>query len=86
MRTGIKARKMFRIGQIYRDAVGRGWKIIRKRTDGDGAHVMIVRRVWNPFRYELAFEESDGTTAIVLFDYGFTTIYSDEGGCDGCVH
>lgn len=68
----------FKVGRTYKDAVGRRWKVLQKRTEPDGTHVMLVRRTWIPFRYEMAFEEEDGKTAIILFDYGFTTIYAEE--------
>ena len=43
--------RTFKVGKKYCDAVGRKWKVLQKRTEPDGTHVMLVRRAWNPFRY-----------------------------------
>ena len=64
----------FKVGNRYRDATGRKWRII-KWVAVSSYRVYLVRRF---LRTEIAVMESNDTLN-VLVDYGFTTLYADGG-------
>lgn len=64
----------FKVGNRYRDATGRKWRII-KWVAVSSYRVYLVRRF---LRTEIAVMESNDRLN-VLVDYGFTTLYADGG-------
>ena len=75
----LKLRKSpFQVGKKYRDAIGRRWKILHSYwlPKGDQADEYYIVRNWRK-GLALAVRDTE-TTASVLFDDGFTTIYAEE--------
>lgn len=72
----------FKTDEWYLDSMGRPWKVNSpKRRISDGLDVMVVSP-WTPNMYhcnafEIAVADTD-TTATVMTDNGFTTIYADR--------
>ena len=66
---------MFEVGKCYYDAVGRKWRMIKRRTIDESTVVCIVR---HRYKVQIAVEDTPPDRAIVLLDDGFTTIYAEE--------
>lgn len=68
----------FQVGKKYKDAIGRKWKILHSYwlPKGDRADEYYMVRNWRK-GLALAVHDTE-TTAMVLFDDGFTTIYAEE--------
>lgn len=74
---------MFEVGRCYYDAVGRKWRIVRRRTIDEGTVVYIVS---HRYKVQIAVEDTPDR-ATVFLDDGFTTIYAGERGMtDNSVH
>ena len=76
--TFVLRKSPFQDGKRYKDAIGRKWKILHTYwfPKGDHADEYFIVRNWKKGS-ALAVRETE-TTASVLFDDGFTTIYTEE--------
>lgn len=67
----------FRIGETYRDSIGRRWTVIHAVKIRDEWALLVKEDKWIAKKYYLAKMESQDR-ATVFLDYGFTTIYADK--------
>ncbi len=68
----------FMEGGVYRDSVGRRWKV---RETWYGGSILMLKRVHRPWSETQVAVVDEGApwTATVLLAEGFTTIYADKG-------
>lgn len=76
--TFVLRKLPFQVGKKYKDAIGRKWKILHSYwlPKGDKADEYYIVRNWKK-GLALAVLDTE-TTAMVLFDDGFTTIYAED--------
>lgn len=76
--TFVLRKLPFQVGKKYKDAIGRKWKILHSYwlPKGDGADEYYIVRNWKK-GLALAVLDTE-TTASVLLDDGFTTIYAED--------
>lgn len=72
----------FKTDEWYFDSMGRPWKVDSpKRRISEGLEVMVVSpwtsNMYHCNAFEIAVVDTD-TTATVMTDNGFTTIYADQ--------
>ena len=69
----------FKEGEVYRDAVGRRWKVTSAWYGGSILMLKRYLRPWTGIQVAVVDEGRPGT-ATVMLDEGFTTIYADTEG------